>query len=251
MAISPHTREVLDRQGIDVVRAKHIKEIAVTNDPEGKIAFGNDEVKLGEVQQWLSEKARSDSNWKVATGFAAVAAAAISLFAFLVGAWQAHISSDTEQRGLRAYVYAAISAAPYAPAKDQPPDRYAISLAVVNSGKTWARNLQIRKKIVTDQIAEPFNAAELNKETTSPIFLGPGQQLDFQLGIIPIGDLPRLVKDNVRYFYVAWITYEDTFSDTSRQTQVSVRTAFDLEGIGHVSLGYMPTHNCADDDCLK
>lgn len=177
-------------------------------------------------------------------------AAAMSIWGVYVGNWQARISSDTEQRDLRAYVYAAVHANPYRPSSDKPPDRYAISLTIVNSGKTWARKLQIRKRTVT---AEPFNAEELNKLATNPMVLGPGQRHEFQLDNIPLSDLPRLVSDNQTNFYVVWITYEDALSDppVPRQTQLSVHTNYDLEGAGHVSIGYMPTHNCSDDDCPK
>ena len=47
---------VLDRQEIEVVRAKYIKEITVTVDPNREIAFGNDKVRLHEVEAWLSRR---------------------------------------------------------------------------------------------------------------------------------------------------------------------------------------------------
>jgi hypothetical protein len=67
MAIDPLARKVLDGNGIEVVRAKYIKEIAVTGDTEDDlnkpIAFGNDKVRLGDVAEWLGEKAKQNSRW--------------------------------------------------------------------------------------------------------------------------------------------------------------------------------------------
>jgi hypothetical protein len=83
MAINPHARKVLDQQGIEVVRAKHIKEIAVTRDPKKEIAFGDNKVTLGDVEEWLSKKAKSDSRWIKVAAIAAVAAALIALLAWV------------------------------------------------------------------------------------------------------------------------------------------------------------------------
>ncbi len=53
-------RRVLNREGIEVVRSKYKKEIKVTGDPGRKIAFGDDQVALGDVEEWLSRNARAD-----------------------------------------------------------------------------------------------------------------------------------------------------------------------------------------------
>ena len=84
MAIDHQARKVLDQQGIEVVRAKYIKEIAVTNDPKRAIAFGDKKVSLGEVDEWLSRKARSNSCWTTVTGIAAVIAAIAAVVAVLI-----------------------------------------------------------------------------------------------------------------------------------------------------------------------
>jgi hypothetical protein len=67
MSIDPHARQILNRYGIEVVRAKYIKEIAVTGDTEEElnkqIAFGNDKVRMRDVAQWLGDTAKKSSRW--------------------------------------------------------------------------------------------------------------------------------------------------------------------------------------------
>jgi hypothetical protein len=93
MVVTAHTRKVLDKKGIEVVRAKYIKEIAVTGDTaddlKKEIAFGGDKVSLGEVAEWLSNKARSNSRRTKVASFAAVAAAGFAFVAALISlvAW--------------------------------------------------------------------------------------------------------------------------------------------------------------------
>jgi hypothetical protein len=63
----PHARKILDQHGIEVVRAKYMKEIAVTGDTEEElnkeIAFGNDKVRVRDVAQWLGAAAKRSSRW--------------------------------------------------------------------------------------------------------------------------------------------------------------------------------------------
>jgi hypothetical protein len=153
-------------------------------------------------------------------------------------------------RQLRAYVYLEVSAGLYPPPPAQP-NRFAVSLSIVNSGKSWARKLQIRHAVVIDPTGDPFDPVRLNQTQTNPMVLGPGQRIDTQLAEILLTDLPLIARGEKRIFYVAWVTYEDALTDPPviRQTQLSQRLNADLEGIGHVSFTWMPTHNCVDDDC--
>ena len=69
MSIDPHARKILDQYGIEVVRAKYIKEIAVTGDTEGElnkeIAFGNDKVRLRDIAKWLGAAAKKRNLFSV------------------------------------------------------------------------------------------------------------------------------------------------------------------------------------------
>jgi hypothetical protein len=160
------------------------------------------------------------------------------------------LAREVSARELRAYVWMDISARSYPPPPQQP-NRYAVSLSVINSGKSWARNVRIRRMLVTDPTSDPFDPAVLDKQQTSPMVLGPGQRLDLQFGDIPLSDLPRIASGAPHLFYVAWLTYEDVLSDppVTRQTQLSRSVNADTEGPGHVSFSWMPTHNCADEGC--
>jgi len=53
VSIDPHARKVLDDNGIEIVRAKYAKEIAVTDDLERLIQFGAEKIRLGDVEEWL------------------------------------------------------------------------------------------------------------------------------------------------------------------------------------------------------
>jgi hypothetical protein len=86
MAIDPRIRRFLDEKGIVLVRARFIKEMAVTGDTDEEmqkeISFGTQKMRVSDLAEWLAEAAQTDSNWRKATGIAAVAAAVI---AFLAG----------------------------------------------------------------------------------------------------------------------------------------------------------------------
>ena len=86
MAIDPRVRRVLDQKGIELVRARFIKEMAVTGDTdqemEKEISFGNQTLRVSDLAEWLAEAAQSNSRWTKRTGIAAVSAAVI---AFVVG----------------------------------------------------------------------------------------------------------------------------------------------------------------------
>lgn len=76
---------VLDHHGPEVVRAVYIKEVALGADPDKEITFGDDPVRLGDVQDWLSARARAESRRITVAAYAAVAAAALSFSSLAVG----------------------------------------------------------------------------------------------------------------------------------------------------------------------
>ena len=162
-------------------------------------------------------------------------------------------AEDTARRQLRAYVSLQIEVRPYPPDN---PNRYAFALIVTNGGKTLARNLTIQQAVVTqdpNDLTDPFDrltqVAATNSNIISPMVLGPGQKLDLQLGEIALSQVPQLAHGQIRQCYVVLARYQDTVSPSSvtRQTQLSCRLNADLEG--GVSFTYLPTHNCADEDC--
>lgn len=160
-------------------------------------------------------------------------------------------AEGTAIRELRAYVYLVISARIYPPPPEIP-NRYAVSLSVINSGKSWARNVRIRMREVYDPgELDPFDAANLEGQNTTPLVLGHGESLDLQFHDVRLSELPALHSGERQLFFAAWATYEDALSDPPivRHTQLSRKLGADTEGIGHVSFGWLPTHNCVDDDC--
>lgn len=93
MTIDPRVRRLLDQKGVELVRARFIKEMAVTPDTdEGmrkEIPFGSENVRVGDLAEWLAETAKSNSSWTKTTGIAAVVAAVIAFVAGLIAllAW--------------------------------------------------------------------------------------------------------------------------------------------------------------------
>ena len=159
-------------------------------------------------------------------------------------------AEGTAIRELRAYVYLDVWARIY-PTPPEKPNRWAISLSVINNGKTWARNVRIRKYKSVNPTGDPFDIATLIASEEAPILLGPGEQIDIQFGDIPLTELADLTAHKSEIHYVAWVLYEDSLSDPSviRQTQLSRHLGADTEGLGHVSFSWNETHNCADEDC--
>jgi hypothetical protein len=156
-------------------------------------------------------------------------------------------AEDTARRQLRAYVYMQISPKKYPPKK---PNRYANSLIVTNGGKTWARNLTIQKEVIRQELGDNRDPFDLMKQATqSPMVLGPGQTFELQFGEVKFSDVPEIAKRNFLISYVALARYEDTVSPSVviRQTHLSNRLNGDTEGA--ISFGFLPTHNCADEDC--
>jgi len=159
----------------------------------------------------------------------------------------AETMENSATRELRAYISLEITARPYPPSD---PNRYAISLVVTNRGKTWARNLTLRKAIIKQDLSDkrdPFDVME--KPAIASLPLGPGQFLDVQFGDIAYSDVPEIAKRKIRRSYVAVARYEDTVSPTAiiHQTQLSQSLNGDNEG--GISFSYLSTHNCADEDC--
>jgi hypothetical protein len=143
-----------------------------------------------------------------------------------------------------------IQAAKYPPG--DAPNRYAVSLKVTNSGKTWARKLVIDKQIVGPAMPEPFDAlTKIRHPASEPMVLGPGQSITLQFGEVLFSDLPAITNGQKTLDYVASVKYEDVLNDPliEWQTHLSQRLNADTEGKGHFSFSYRTTHNCADKDC--
>jgi hypothetical protein len=160
------------------------------------------------------------------------------------------LSDKTAIRQLRAYVYLRVDAHIYPPSGEIP-NRYAISLVIKNSGRTWARNVHIKLARIENPVGDPFDAAELQKQKTEALVLGPGEELTLQFTDVYLTELPDLKEGTKTYVFVAAVTYEDVLTNPPvvRQTHLSRKLVADTEGVGHVSFSWMPTHNCADDDC--
>jgi hypothetical protein len=75
--------KVLDQQGVEVVRAKYIKEIKVTDDPDREIMFDSSKVRLGDMQEWLSQKSKPDHRWNMVTAYSAIAVAVLTLLTLI------------------------------------------------------------------------------------------------------------------------------------------------------------------------
>jgi hypothetical protein len=208
-------------------------------------------------QKWETIAAFVETKDKLVAGVSAIFIAAFTVILAVATGFLYYATRDlvkgaeeASARELRAYSWIDVSARLY-PGPPEKSNRYAMSLTIVNSGKSWARNLQIRMKRVENPSGDPFDVAALEKTKTARMVLGPGQQYDLQFEDVWLTELPDIKSGARKIFYVAWITYEDALSDPPvlRQTQLSRQLAADLEGIGHVAFSWMDTHNCADDDC--
>jgi hypothetical protein len=163
--------------------------------------------------------------------------------------YQVQTIKDNAQRQMRAYVYAALSGSRYPKPN---PDRLGITFEINNSGLTWARKLVVRKtKIPRDLTAgeyDPWTRAKWDADKP-PMFLGPRQSLGLQLTEIWLSELPSIVEGTKGYDFAVWVIYNDTFTDTLRETRLVQRFAADKDG-GY-SFAYIGPNNCADDDCPK
>lgn len=159
-------------------------------------------------------------------------------------------ADDSEKRDLRAYVFMEMQTVKWPPG--DVPNRYAVSLKVTNSGKTWARKLIIDKQVVTPAMPEPFDAlTKIRHPVSEPMVLGPGQSITLQFGEVLFSDLPTITSGQKTFDYVALVKYEDVLNDPPIEwrTHLSQRLNADIEGKGHISFGYRTTHNCTDKDC--
>ncbi len=158
-----------------------------------------------------------------------------------------HDAQHTAERQLRPYVWVEMTTVKYPP---KAPDRIGIGFRITNSGQTWAQNVTIRTAIIPRQFNveyDPWDRAQW--KVSPPIVLGPRQPLGLQLDNIWLVNIPAIFRDEKGFDYAISITYDDivTQPPTLRRTQVSQRLNADKEG--GTSFGYLPTHNCADDDC--
>jgi hypothetical protein len=185
---------------------------------------------------------------------AAVGAAIFTCFLWLATSDLVKGADKAAERQLRAYVFLELDGRPYPPPPETP-NRFAISLTITNGGKTWARNLTLRSdKISRNDVrgGDPWTMAKW--ETDGPMVLGPGETFRLQFDEVPFADLKAIENKMKWFYYVVWVNYEDVISEPSvpRQTQLAQRLNADTEPPhGHISLGYLPTHNCADDDCPR
>jgi len=166
------------------------------------------------------------------------------------------LADKTAARQLRAYVWVKMNSVKYPP-KPKKADRIGIGFKMTNSGQTWAQNHIIQTAIIPrnfDVKYDPWDRAQWN--ISSPMVFGPHQSESFQLDNIWLRDIQNFLPekqgaDKRGVDYAIWITYEDTLAQPPiiRQTQLCQRFAADKDG-GR-SFSYLPTHNCADDDCPK
>jgi hypothetical protein len=61
-----------------------MKEVALSTDPDREIAFGADSVRLGDVHDWFSAKARAHSRRIMLAAYPAVGAAVLSVFSLVI-----------------------------------------------------------------------------------------------------------------------------------------------------------------------
>jgi len=158
----------------------------------------------------------------------------------------------TVEKELRAYVHLETIIKEYRAPNMPTPDRYTVSLRITNAGKTWARNLKFHTDTVRNPTtADPFDSIQWNPNEAAPLALGPGQSWCVQFRDVQFSELLSIASGGLKVFYVAWVTYEDTVSSPPGrwQTQLSQEIIAGFEG--DISYRWMPTHNCADEDCQQ
>jgi hypothetical protein len=158
-------------------------------------------------------------------------------------------ADDSEKRDLRAYVYLETHTVPFP--RDGTPNRYAVALKLTNNGKTWARKLIVSHNVVTTRQPEPFDTLTWDEKDHAPMILGPGQTFELQWGEVSFTDVIDIADGKKWTDYVAAVKYQDTLSPDPIiwRTQISLHLLGDHER--HIAFNYLPTHNCADDDCPK
>jgi hypothetical protein len=124
-------------------------------------------------------------------------------------------------------------------------------LVIKNSGATWARNVKVRLARITDPNGEPFAKVGWNEMDPKPILIGPGQETNMQFGDLSAAELRDILENKRQVFFMAWVTYEDILADPPVVRQTQLFRKFSVDGEGGSSFAWMPTHNCADEDCEK
>jgi hypothetical protein len=97
-------------------------------------------------------------------------------------------------------------------------------LAVANAGKTWARNLRVKNRRITNPVTpDPFDAVNWGAIETVPMVLAPSQQFNLQFLDVQFAERDAIAEGKLQMFFAAWITYEDVLSQPPirRQTQLS------------------------------
>jgi hypothetical protein len=182
----------------------------------------------------------------------------IGVLQFIAFVWQAirlgqtiSVMKDTAEGQMRAYVYLEVAGRAYPP-PPKIPDRYSITLTIKNSGSTWARNVRIKHVMAVDPKEDDvFSAVKWDEIKPHPILIGPGQETSMQFGDLSGEDLRDIIASKRRVFFLARVAYEDTLSDPPITRQTQLFRQFNADEEGGVSFAWMPTHNCADDDCPK
>lgn len=158
----------------------------------------------------------------------------------------------TAERQLRAYVYFELETRNWPPDN---PEGHDIYLKITNAGQTWARDVRIEQHRVeqsrTSQV-DPFEAANWGSRGGVPGLIGPRQITKRRFDFLDFGSVRLLSDENTDaiHYYVARVRYRDTLNpQTVWETQMSMRLNTDVN-MG-ISFTVMPTHNCADEDCLK
>jgi hypothetical protein len=141
----------------------------------------------------------------------AVATAFIAFFTFTLwrstnrlwraGERQLAHFKDTAERQLRAYVYLDITLKPY-PKPPQQPNRISVSLAIKNSGSTWARNLRSKHgKVVKRTVVDPFDFVKWDQMNPAPMVIGPSQSFSLQFPDVSSDELQEIIAGRLHIFF--------------------------------------------------
>jgi hypothetical protein len=165
----------------------------------------------------------------------------------------AYILYETDQTSRlrdRAFVYFGDPAVrPYPPNAE--PIIWAIGISIENVGNLPARRVTIRYACPdaphSKNIKDPFPLAKWQAAEFGNI-VGPKGSFVIQGCEIPIGVINEARKSLQDIFYVVEIRYIDGFEfNKFRVTQMSRALRFDQWG--GMSLGFIGSHNCSDEDC--
>jgi hypothetical protein len=206
---------------------------------------------VAQLGGWISVKPWVEANEKVLNAIFTASLAFATFALFWATRNLVDDAADSSARQLRAYVYLELEAKKYPTGN---PDRMGVSIVATNGGKTWARNLTFRGARIPREpnvAYDPWDRVKWDELATQPMVLGPGQIFRLQLGDIPFSDLPAIVKGEMGFDYAVWARYEDAVSTSSATHQTQLSQRFGADKDGGTSFAFLPTHNCADDDCPK